>query len=146
MTTFNSLKSRQQRSEVHKALRSEGREGPHPLFAVSAEAAGVGPKPPHWPQRGSGAERRAKEVGGVLFHLSANATDHCHRTGKYRSNLCRRCNLVLGFVKDDAALLGRMIAYLKRHHRDEGMSEEAIEILERVIERHENGEDGEWNL
>jgi len=35
---------------------------------------------------------------------------------------------------------------LKRHHRDEGMSEEAIEILERVIERHENGEDGEWNL
>ena len=82
----------------------------------------------------------------ICFEAQANATDHCHRTGKYRSNLCRRCNLVLGFVKDDAALLGRMIAYLKRHHRDEGMSEEAIEILERVIERHENGEDGEWNL
>ena len=66
----------------------------------------------------------------ICFENKGTATDHCHASGKYRSQLCRRCNLVLGFVRDDAALLARLITYLKRHH---GLGEEAFEILEKVI-------------
>jgi hypothetical protein len=42
---------------------------------------------------------------GIVF-------DHCHKTGTPRGWLCDRCNKVLGLVKDDIALLGRMISYL----------------------------------
>ena len=40
--------------------------------------------------------------------------DHCHRHGHFRGWLCRGCNLVLGYVKDDPDRLRKLIAYLKR--------------------------------
>lgn len=40
------------------------------------------------------------------------AIDHCHRTGRTRGLLCRRCNVTLGHVDDDVALLRGLIAYL----------------------------------
>jgi hypothetical protein len=40
--------------------------------------------------------------------------DHDHATGAYRGWLCRRCNLVLGYVKDDSLIL-RMAAYYLDH-------------------------------
>jgi hypothetical protein len=43
------------------------------------------------------------------------AFDHCHATGKFRGWLCGRCNLTLGKVKDNTALLRKMIGYLERH-------------------------------
>lgn len=43
------------------------------------------------------------------------AVDHCHATGKNRQLLCKRCNHVLGKVKDDPTLLLKMAAYLERH-------------------------------
>ncbi len=39
--------------------------------------------------------------------------DHNHETGKVRGLLCHRCNSLLGFVKDDTAILQNIIAYLK---------------------------------
>lgn len=42
------------------------------------------------------------------------AIDHCHATGKVRGLLCHPCNTVLGHVQDDAALLQKMIEYIKR--------------------------------
>jgi hypothetical protein len=45
----------------------------------------------------------------------ALAVDHDHDTGKVRGLLCNMCNLALGKVKDNIALLEAMIAYLKEH-------------------------------
>ena len=46
------------------------------------------------------------------------AVDHCHVSGQVRSLLCKRCNQVLGFVKDNIELLNTMIDYLTFHdHR-----------------------------
>lgn len=40
------------------------------------------------------------------------AVDHCHKTGKVRGLLCNKCNLALGLLKDDLALLQEAINYL----------------------------------
>lgn len=41
--------------------------------------------------------------------------DHCHKTGKFRGWICRRCNLVLGHVKDSTDLLNILSNYIKKH-------------------------------
>jgi hypothetical protein len=43
--------------------------------------------------------------------------DHDHGTGAFRGWLCFRCNVVLGRVRDDAALLAKMIDYLEPSRR-----------------------------
>lgn len=40
--------------------------------------------------------------------------DHCHKTGKIRSLLCRDCNLGLGNFKDNIHLLKTAIKYLNK--------------------------------
>lgn len=40
------------------------------------------------------------------------ALDHCHETGRFRGLLCQRCNVVLGYVKDDPSILKKMMGYL----------------------------------
>jgi hypothetical protein len=44
----------------------------------------------------------------------ALAVDHCHTTGKVRGLLCNSCNAGLGFLKDDAGLIKRVLDYLGR--------------------------------
>ena len=39
--------------------------------------------------------------------------DHCHTTGKFRGWICKRCNVTLGKVQDDPALLEKMALYLR---------------------------------
>ncbi len=43
------------------------------------------------------------------------AVDHCHKTGKIRKLLCKRCNLVLGLVEEDINLLLNLINYISEH-------------------------------
>ena len=40
------------------------------------------------------------------------AVDHCHTTKKVRGLLCQKCNIALGQVNDNPAILAGMIAYL----------------------------------
>lgn len=44
--------------------------------------------------------------------------DHDHKRGHFRGWICHRCNVVLGFVKDDANLLLQIAAYLQRTKQD----------------------------
>tara|TARA_R110000796_G_scaffold48133_1_gene115589 strand:- start:248 stop:580 length:333 start_codon:yes stop_codon:yes gene_type:complete len=41
--------------------------------------------------------------------------DHCHKTGKIRKLLCKKCNTALGQVNDNIDLLNKMIKYIKDH-------------------------------
>lgn len=50
---------------------------------------------------------QGSDKNGICF-------DHCHANGHFRGWLCRRCNIVLGFVEDSPILLMKMAAYLKR--------------------------------
>jgi Recombination endonuclease VII len=43
--------------------------------------------------------------------------DHCHLTRLVRGLLCRRCNLGLGYFRDDPRLLLKAILYLRRARR-----------------------------
>lgn len=41
--------------------------------------------------------------------------DHCHSSGKVRALLCGSCNSMLGYSKDDIAILEKAIEYLEKH-------------------------------
>lgn len=45
------------------------------------------------------------------------AVDHCHKTGKVRQLLCRRCNQGLGGFRDDPSLMVKAAAYIEKHRR-----------------------------
>ncbi len=49
-----------------------------------------------------------------------SAIDHCHVTGRVRGVLCRPCNLAIGGLRDNPAILRRAVAYLELDidHRD----------------------------
>ena len=65
--------------------------------------------------------KREKEAGKVQEHECEicfqpdTVFDHDDATGKFRGWTCRRCNLVLGLVKDDVKLLLALIHYLANH-------------------------------
>lgn len=63
------------------------------------------------------------------------AVDHCHSSGQVRSLLCRRCNQVLGVVKDDIDLLSTMIDYLTFH--DHRISTEEILPINLIMAKQE---------
>lgn len=60
-------------------------------------------------QGGCCAICKATAVGGngKRWHV-----DHCHKTGAIRGLLCQRCNMGLGYFRDDPALLAQAIKYL----------------------------------
>lgn len=41
------------------------------------------------------------------------SVDHCHKTGRVRGLLCRKCNLGIGFLKDSVEFLNKAIKYLQ---------------------------------
>lgn len=42
-------------------------------------------------------------------------TDHDHKTGRFRGILCMRCNLGIGYLMDNCAILAESIRYLERN-------------------------------
>lgn len=43
------------------------------------------------------------------------AVDHDHKTGKVRSLLCTRCNMVIGLMEENTESLNNAIKYIERH-------------------------------
>lgn len=41
--------------------------------------------------------------------------DHCHKTEKFRGWICLRCNMALGYARDNKEILLKMIDYLKNN-------------------------------
>ena len=48
----------------------------------------------------------------AICDLAPAYIDHNHETGKVRGILCKDCNLMLGYAKDDVKILGNAIKYL----------------------------------
>lgn len=42
------------------------------------------------------------------------SVDHCHKTGKVRGLLCRKCNKAIGLFKENISYLQRVIKYLEK--------------------------------
>jgi len=57
-----------------------------------------------------GVCRIFKNKCSVYAYLSV---DHDHKTGQVRGLLCRSCNLVLGFAREEPEILEAAITYLK---------------------------------
>ena len=51
----------------------------------------------------------------VCAHTERVAFDHNHNTGVFRGFLCYRCNLALGYIRDDVTTLQNLIAYLHKN-------------------------------
>jgi hypothetical protein len=49
-----------------------------------------------------------KEFLNNFFHI-----DHCHKTGRVRGLLCRKCNVGIGFMEDDVSILQKAIKYVQ---------------------------------
>jgi len=41
--------------------------------------------------------------------------DHDHKTGKIRGLLCKRCNVGMGYFKDDPSILKKAVRYLEEN-------------------------------
>jgi len=64
-------------------------------------------------------ERRLKAQSGRCGICNQEAevlvVDHCHESGEIRELLCSMCNVGLGNLKEDPAILASAILYLKRY-------------------------------
>jgi len=56
--------------------------------------------------------RSKPEICEICGEKGIICFDHNHTTGNFRGWICKRCNSVLGFVKDNHLLLKAMITYL----------------------------------
>ncbi len=61
-------------------------------------------------------EKRKHVTSGKTFTL---ALDHNHKTGHIRKLLCRRCNHVLGLMKENIKLFDKMKKYITIHAKEE---------------------------
>lgn len=57
------------------------------------------------------------QICGVPISLTGREThaDHDHDTGKFRAILCFKCNLGLGYFREDINILASAISYLSVH-------------------------------
>jgi hypothetical protein len=104
-------------SEAHKKKISKSLKGRMPMNF------GKGEKNPAWKggitvlqklERKAGRKKPEQcEICGAMGKI---CFDHNHRTGKFRGWICHRCNVVLGFVKENTELLDSIIEYLKKNN------------------------------
>lgn len=62
-----------------------------------------------------GQPEHIKHRDGRTFDLSV---DHCHVTGRVRGLLCRKCNSLLAYCKEDVVILQAAVCYLQENRYD----------------------------
>ena len=60
--------------------------------------------------------------------------DHCHETGRVRGLVCKGCNLILGYAKDDPNILYNAIDYLINKKDIDSILEAELLATERSID------------
>ncbi len=68
-----------------------------------------------WMLHGQGFRCAVPDCGETLLVDKFTHVDHSHTTLKIRSLLCHRCNVTLGKVKENQAILRGLAAYLELH-------------------------------
>ncbi len=63
-------------------------------------------------QGGRCASCRREETRRIRGRISNLCVDHDHDTGDVRGLLCSRCNVAVGLLRDDVALVSSLLAYL----------------------------------
>lgn len=58
-----------------------------------------------------------KETQMMNEEIVGLTVDHDHITGKIRKLLCRRCNSILGYVRDNPDILEKATLYLRFHQK-----------------------------
>jgi len=56
---------------------------------------------------------RESETLKYKDNITNLSVDHCHKTGKVRGLLCRKCNKAIGLFKENVHYLKRVIKYLE---------------------------------
>ena len=62
------------------------------------------------------AERKKPEKCEICSSMGVICWDHDHRTEKFRGWICKRCNSILGFSKDNPELLVLLADYIRKHN------------------------------
>ena len=72
--------------------------------------------------------RKRPEQCELCGSIGVICYDHNHKTGEFRGWICQRCNLTLGFVKDNSELLFAMIDYIKNNGAGRVATSEGVTI------------------
>lgn len=109
------------------SIKTEFKKGEHKSIATEFKKGNGrrGELHPNWKGGITGKfllEKREKIIGRkkpeqceLCGSIGRICFDHDHKTGKFRGWICLRCNMTLGFVKDNKELLFMMINYLKNN-------------------------------
>jgi hypothetical protein len=93
-----------------------------------------------WLRKGPGERRRLRYYGvssrqwdallelqgfrcAICREVRPLVLDHDHRDGHLRGALCRNCNIAIGFLHDDPALLRAAAAYLEHDRYERNLND-----------------------
>ena len=56
-------------------------------------------------------------INSYIKGIDSLSVDHCHKTGKIRELLCKKCNALIGMSRESIEILQSAIDYIRRHNK-----------------------------